>query len=155
MGTCTQWSAHARDARDGRPGAHLCQAREVDQRQVQDIGRVNLEVDGLSDDALVVAGDPGGLVLDLSLDVGKIVESSVRNVVELCPLGASRDSRRSIGVEGRIWRVIVFGNVDELEDQRPPGADAAASGQKVAADDVFENGGFASGLGSDNNLRGA
>jgi hypothetical protein len=44
-------------------------------------------------------------------------------------------------------------DVDELEDQRATGADAAASGEKVSANDVFEDGGFAGRLGPDDDLR--
>ena len=35
--------------------------------------------------------------------------------------------------------VLAFaGEVDELEDERPPGNDAAASGEKVSADNVLK-----------------
>jgi hypothetical protein len=33
----------------------------------------------------------------------------------------------------------VAGEVDELEDERPPGDDATASGKEVSADDVLEH----------------
>jgi hypothetical protein len=49
------------------------------------VGGVDLEVDGLPVDALVGASNPGRLVLDLTLDVGKVCEFPVGDVVELGP----------------------------------------------------------------------
>ncbi len=132
--------------------AYLCQAWEIDQGQVQDKGRVDLEVDGLAVDALVVTGNACRLVLNLPLDVGEVGEAAVGNVVELCPLGAARRGGRSVRVAGRIRGVVILGDVDELEDQGPPCNDAAAAGQKVATDNVFEDRGLAGTLGSDDNL---
>ena len=39
--------------------------------------------------------------------------------------------------------VAIGGNVDELEDEGSARDDSGAAGQKVASDDVFENGGLA------------
>jgi hypothetical protein len=38
-----------------------------------------------------------------------------------------------------VIRIVAFARkVDELEDERPPGHDAATSGEKVSADDILE-----------------
>lgn len=115
--------------------------------------RVDLEVDGLSVDALVASCYPGSLILDLALDVRKIVKPSVRNVVELGPFGASRGGRRLVRIARWVGGILVLGDVDELEDQGSTGADAASSGKKVSADDVFKDGRFAGRLGADDNLQ--
>jgi hypothetical protein len=60
--------------------------------------RVDLEVDGLSVDALVVTGNTGRLVLNLALDVAKVVEPPVGDMVELCPLGTASSAGRSIRI---------------------------------------------------------
>jgi hypothetical protein len=38
--------------------------------------------------------------------------------------------------------VSIGGDVDELEDERPSGDNAAAAREEISADDVLENGGF-------------
>jgi hypothetical protein len=48
--------------------------------------RIYFEIDRLPIDALVVASYPGRLILNLSFDVLEICESTVGNVVKLCPL---------------------------------------------------------------------
>ena len=88
---------------------------------------INLEVDGLSVDALVNTSDSSRLVLDLSLDVGKVVELAARDMVKFCPLGSPRSSGRSIGIAQRIGSLLIFGNVDELENQGPSSNDAASA----------------------------
>lgn len=65
--------------------------------------RIDLEVDGLAGDALVVAGDSGGLILDLALDVAKVGVAPVGDVVELAPFARARDIRV---VLGRVRRVL-------------------------------------------------
>lgn len=64
---------------------NLCESRQVNQRQVQNLGGEDLQIDGLAVDALVTAGDPGGLVLDLPFDIAKVIESTAGNVVEFGP----------------------------------------------------------------------
>lgn len=54
---------------------------------------VDLEIDRLARDALVVTSDASRLVLDLALDIAKIGEAAVGDVVEFCPLSGSRDIR--------------------------------------------------------------
>ena len=56
------------------------------------MGGVDFEVDGLSVDALVAAGDSCGFILNFSLDIGEISEASVRDVMELSPLGSAGSS---------------------------------------------------------------
>ena len=118
-------------------GANLGQARKVHKRQVENMRRVNLKIDRLTIDAFVAASYPRGLVLDFSLDIGKIREPSARDMMELSPLRASSGSRRSVRIVERVRRFFILLNVDKLQDQRSPGADAASSGQKITADDIF------------------
>lgn len=65
--------------------AYLGQAWQVHQSQVEHMRRVDLEVDRLSVDALVVAGNPRGFVLDFALHVGEVAESTVWDMMELGP----------------------------------------------------------------------
>jgi hypothetical protein len=123
-------------------GTHLGQAGQVDQRQAEHVRRVDLEVDGLPVDALVVSCDPGRLVLDLAPDLGEVVVSPPGDVQELAPFLLPGDARGGVGDVDLVVLVSVFalaGQVDELEDERASGHDAAASGQKVSADNVFEH----------------
>ena len=66
--------------------------------------------------------------------------------MEFSPFGASSSSRGSIRVEQRIGRILIFGHVDELQDQGSSGADTASSGQEISADDVLQDGRLASRL---------
>lgn len=113
---------------------------------------VDLEVDGLTVDALVGTRHPRCLVLDLSLDVGEISEPPVGDMVEFGPFSPSSGSLRPIGIVQGIGRIIIFGYVDELQDQGSPGADTASSGQEISADDVFQDGRFTSRLRSNHHL---
>lgn len=117
--------------------------------------RVDFQVNGLSVDALVGAGNSRRLILDFSLDIYEIGVSSIGDVVELGPFSAARSSRRAVGVVVGIgaWLVVLY-DVDELKDQRSSSHNAAASRQKVAADDVLEDGRFSGGLGSHDDLSG-
>lgn len=100
---------------------------------------IDLEVYGLSVDALVDARHSSRLVLNLPLDIREVVEPPVGDVMKFRPLGAPSSSGRSIGIVERIRGVIVFGDVDELENQRTAGDDAAAAREKVPADNVFKD----------------
>lgn len=73
--------------------AYLRQTGQIDQCQIQDMGRIDFEVDRLTRDALVVTGDASRLVFDFALDIAKIGEAAVGYVVEFCPLSGSRDIR--------------------------------------------------------------
>lgn len=100
--------------------------------------RENFEVDGLASDSLVVTGDSRCLILNFPLDVAKVGESPVRDVMELGPLVPG--SLGGISVRGGDAVVgILLGNIDELEDKGSSGNDSAATGKKIATDDVFED----------------
>ena len=119
---------------------HLCETGQIDQSQTENMRRVDLEVDGLTVNTLVVSSDSGRLVLNLSLDLAKIVEATTGNVVELSPLVLT--SNRGWGV----WHVDLIalgsvgiaGDVDELQNQRTTSDDAASSWKKVATNDVLQ-----------------
>lgn len=104
------------------------------------MGRVDLQVDGLTVDTLVVSSNSGRLVLNLSLDLTKIVEAAARDMVELSPLVLASDRGRSVWHVNLIafGSVGVAGDVDELQDQRSTSDNAAASWEKVATNDVFQ-----------------
>lgn len=106
--------------------------------------RVDLEVDRLPVDAFVVSCYPRGFVLDFAFNLGEVVEPPPGNVQKLSPFLLASYAR------GGMWNVnlivIVFialaGKVDELKDKRPTCYDAAASGEKVSADNILEHRGF-------------
>jgi hypothetical protein len=89
--------------------------------------RVDLQVYGLSVDALIAAGDPGSLALDLALDVAKVIEFAVRDVVKLSPLGAPSLIGVSVGDMDGIFRLLIR-NIDKLKDQGPSRDDATTAG---------------------------
>lgn len=116
---------------------------------------VYLEVYGLARDALVVAGNSSGLVLDLALDVAKVGKAPVGDMVELGPFAGPcdiwvplRGMRSILGGVGR----LVIRDVDELEDQGTACDDAASTGQEIPTDDVLEDRRLAGGLGAHNDL---
>lgn len=103
--------------------AHLCQAGKVYEGQVEDVGAVYAEVDGELADALVLASDAEGLLLDLAADVVEVGVAFV-DVEELAPFC---DVGRVVGDE----------SVNELEDEGSAGDDAGAAGEEVTADDAI------------------
>jgi hypothetical protein len=113
---------------------------------------INLEIYRLSVDTLVAASDSGCLVLDLTLDLAKICESPSLNMMKLCPLGSPSLLRISVGGGYGIWLGLVLFYVDQLQNERAASYDSAASRQKVTTNDVFEHGGFASGLRANDDL---
>jgi hypothetical protein len=118
---------------------YLGQTWKINKRQVQDIRRVDLEVDGLPVDALVASCYSGCFILDLALDVAEIGEAAVRDVVELGPFRSTSLGRRSVWVSRLGSALIFIRDVDKLEDKRSPCDDAAASRKEVASDDILEN----------------
>lgn len=58
---------------------------------------IDLEVDGLPVDALVVSCYPRGLILDLALDLGEVVELPPWNMEELSPFLLSSNARGRMG----------------------------------------------------------
>jgi hypothetical protein len=123
---------------------NLCQAGQVNERQAEDVRGVDLQVDGLPVDALVVSCYSRRLVLDLALDVGEVVEPLAGDVEELAPFLLAGYTGWCVGHVDLV--VVVFvafaREVDELEDERPAGDDAAATGKEVLADNVLEHRGF-------------
>lgn len=122
--------------------AYLCEAGKINECQVEHMWRVDLEVNGLSVDAFVVARHSCRLVFDLALYIRKVIEAAVRNMVKLGPFRPSGNVGRFVGVGGRVEGTLVLGYVDELQDQGSSSTNATAAGQKVTTDNVFEDGGF-------------
>lgn len=102
------------------------------------------EVNRQTRDALVAAGDPERLVLDLLADLPKIVVPPV-GVQEFTVLmrnisgsGAAREGE--LGVSRRVWRRgrrrEGRRSVDELEHEGSPGNDALSPREEVSADDA-------------------
>lgn len=120
------------------------------------MGGVYLEVDGLARDALVVARDARSLVVDLALDVAKVSEAPVGDMVELGPFSRSRHVGVPLrGVGASVCLRLFVWHVDELQNQGSTGDDAAATGQEVSSDDVLEDRGLARRLGAYNDLHSA
>lgn len=92
---------------------YLCETGQVNQCEVEDVRGVDLEVDGLTVDALVAAGYTRRLVLDLTLDIAKVSEPPVRDVMKLGPLVSRSCSRvPEAGIECVFS--FVLGDVDQL-----------------------------------------
>lgn len=111
--------------------AYLGQTRQIDERQTQHVRRVDFEVDGLPIDSLVVSCYPRGLVLDFTPDLGEIVVSPPWDMEELSPFLLPSNTRWSVRHVDLVIVVGIFafaGEVDELEDERSSGDDAATSG---------------------------
>jgi hypothetical protein len=107
---------------------------------------VDLQVDRLPIDSLVVSGYSCGLRFDLALHFGKIVESAPRYMMKLSPFLLSFHARwcvRNVHFVSSWPVVTVARQIDELQDERPPGNDSASSGEEISADDVLEHGGLA------------
>lgn len=117
---------------------------------------VDLEVDGLAVDALVVPGDARRLGLDLALDLGEVVEPATRDVQKLAPFLLPGDAGwrvRHVHLVVLVGVVPLAGQVDELQNERAAGDDAAASGQEVSADDVLQHRRLSGRLRADHDLR--
>lgn len=77
--------------------------------------RVDFEVDRLTRDALVVTGHTRRLVLDFALDIAKVGEAAVGDVVELGPFAGARNvcvPVRRVGGGGRFG--VFVRDIDEL-----------------------------------------
>lgn len=116
------------------------------------MGREDLEVDGLAVDSLVGAGNSGCLIFDFALDVAKIGESPVRNMVELCPFVAASSIWVPVAGMGHIFGLVVGRDIDELKDEGSSSNDSTAAREKVATNNVLEDGRLSGGLGSNDNL---
>jgi len=91
----------------------------------------------LTIDALIVAGDPSRLVLNFPLDIAKVVESPVGDVVKFSPFIASGFAGVSVTRSRRVLGVVIW-NVDKLEDEGSSGDDATAAGQEVSSNNVLK-----------------
>jgi hypothetical protein len=104
--------------------------------------RVDFQIDGLAVDALVVSCYPRRLGLDFALYLGEVVDSPAGNVKKLAPLLLSCYARRRMWDVYFVALVLVLaltGQVDELQDEWPPGNDAASSREEVPSDDILEH----------------
>jgi hypothetical protein len=142
-GLITNGNLHLSSAeacRQGRNKTDLCETGQIDQGQTENMGRVDFQVHGLTVDALVVSSNSGRLVLNLSLDLAKVVEATTRDVVELSPFVLTSNRGRGVWHVDLIavWSVGVAGDVDELQDKRTTSDDAASSWKKVTTDNVLQ-----------------
>ena len=119
--------------------AYLGETREVYKREVENMGGIYLQVDGLSVDCFVVACHPRCFVLDFAFDIREVGKSPVRNVMELGPFKASGSFRRPIWIWRSFRYRLILGHVDELENERPSRDDTASPRQEIAADDVLKD----------------
>lgn len=121
---------------------YLCQSRQIDKGQAENVWRVHLQVNRLPVDTLVVSCYSSCLGLDLAPDLREVIESLPRNVQKLSPFLLSSyaggcvwhmDLIAFLGIVALAWEV------DKLENERSPCYDAAASREKVPANDVLED----------------
>ena len=103
------------------------------------MGGIYLQVYGLPVDSLVAACHSGRFILDLAFDVGEVAEPPVGNVVKLSPFRGSGKARGAVRTRSGLVVGFVIRNIDKLQDQGPPGDDAASTRQEVSADNVFKH----------------
>ncbi len=103
--------------------------------------RVDLKVNRLAVDALVVSSDSRSLILDLPLDILEVGELALWDVVKLCPFSLRLNAGCCVWDMDFVafWGVILWWDVDKLEDKWSSGDDAAASWEKVPSNDVLED----------------
>ena len=109
-----------------RVEAHFSQARQIDERQVQNVWAVNPERYRQLANAFVLPSHSESLLLDLLANVLKVGEFFVY-VEELGPFSKCWAAGR---------RVAGFGGVYQLEDKGPARNDALATGKKVPSNDA-------------------
>jgi hypothetical protein len=117
----------ARLVADGHP----CQAGQIDQGEVEDVGRIDAQVDRGGRDAGVAADLGLGLPADLIANLVEVVELLAGDVQELAPL---LRVGLLVGAVGDLLLGAVYclpGPVDELEDERAAGDDAGATRQAI------------------------
>mmetsp|Transcript_65494 Transcript_65494/g.109896 ORF Transcript_65494/g.109896 Transcript_65494/m.109896 type:complete len:722 (+) Transcript_65494:87-2252(+) len=103
------------------PDRDLRDARQVDEGQVEHVRRVDLELDRLAGDRL-----PGpGLVV-------RRVHNLLPDPPELCELHARLVKELAV-------RLRVLGEVQELQDEGPPGDDAGAAREEVLAHEALQH----------------
>lgn len=121
---------------------YLCQTGQIHQRQAENVGRVDLQVDWLSVDALIVSSYPRGFILNLPLHLLKVSVLLAGSMMEFGPfrlLSYRGSSMWNMDLVS-LWRILLARDVDELQDKWSPRNNAASSRQKVSADDVLEDG---------------
>mmetsp|Transcript_104868 Transcript_104868/g.338158 ORF Transcript_104868/g.338158 Transcript_104868/m.338158 type:complete len:246 (+) Transcript_104868:298-1035(+) len=101
---------------------HPCDAREVNECQVDDLWGGDLQHDRGGRDDLLLAADPVRVPGDLLADVIEALEALARQVAELTPFTRAR---AGIGAQ-------------EPEHERPPRHDATTSRQEAAAHKALE-----------------
>lgn len=120
----------------------LCQSWQVNEREVQDVRRVDFQVDGLAVDALVASCNSRRLIFNFPLHIPKVGEPPVGNMVELCPLIPESLVGIPVASGKGVLGLILAGDVDQLQNQGPASHNATASGKEVSPNDVFEHRGF-------------
>lgn len=125
---------------------YLGQARQINQGQVENMRRVDLEVYGLPVDTLVVASNSSRLILNFPLDIREISEATVWDMVELGPFRTTTSRGGPVRVRNSIGSSVFLRDIDELKNQWPTRDDAASSGKEISAHYVFEDGRFSSRL---------
>jgi hypothetical protein len=89
----------------------------------------------LTIDALVIACYSCRLVLDLPLHILKFRKPSIGDMVELGPFWLCSYCGWCVSFGG----IIISWDVDELENKWSSSDDSTATGQKVSADDIFQD----------------
>lgn len=130
--------------------AHLCQTRQIHQRQTQHMWRIYLQINRGPINSLVVTRNPSCLRLNLFPYLVKVIISSPGLMQELSKLGVLSSSFWRVGIFTR-W--FIGGYIDKLQDQWAAGNDARTTRQEVTTNDVLEDRGFATGLGTNYDLR--
>ena len=117
---------------------HLGHAWQVDQREVEHPRRADAQPDRLGRHVERLAQLALRLRLDLLADLAKVGEALARQVGKLAPLA----------------RLAALGVVQQLQQQRPPRADAGTARQEVVADEALQHRRLAAALTADHdNLR--
>ena len=101
--------------------------------------RVDFEIYGLSVDALIVSCYSRCLILDLVSNLGEVVESTPWNMEEFSPFLLSCYARGCMGdMDFVVVGFVIAWKVDQLEDKRSTGDDAASSGEEISTNDVLK-----------------
>lgn len=116
---------------------YLGQPWQINESQVENVRRVDFEVDGLPVDSLVGTSHSGRFVLDLSLYIAEIGEPAIRNMVEFSPFRLARSYWGSVRILNWVWISVILGDIDELQYQRSPRDDTATTRKEISADDIF------------------
>ena len=72
--------------------------------------------------------------------------------MKLCPLVTASSIGVPVAGMGGILDVVIGGDIDQLKNEGSPSNDSTAAGEKVATNNVFEDGRLSSGLRSNDDL---